>query len=185
MKFTLACLASLLVVAANVSAETMTIKVNYYGVGKMANFEIDTTDKVLTLKEKIHDKFGVKTDEEWLFSEHGIFQDDQPLSKYQLKKNEEVALLVLPKTMKRPIRATKPAKVTIDIFNKTSKKTITMDVDLGETVLEMKKEIETKEKILVKYQFMIHVNQKLDNSKTLEDYGITDNEKLVLFDLTP
>lgn len=101
MRITLACLLVLLVVVATVSAETIHVKVNWFSKHKEADFEIDTNDKVSSLKQKIQAKFGVEVADQWLFSLQGILQDDDTLAKYHLKDNDEVGLLVLNKGANR------------------------------------------------------------------------------------
>ena len=72
----------------------------------------------------------------------------------------------------------------MQIFVKTlTSKTITLDVEPTNTLMEVKSMIETKEGIPANTQALILAGQELDNDKTLSDYNIQEESTLYVIEI--
>lgn len=96
MRLTLVCFSLIMVVVATVSANTISVLIKWNQVDKTATFDVHLSDTVLSLKQKIRDKFDIPVENQWLVHENDVFQNDQTLAKYHLENKAEIILLASP-----------------------------------------------------------------------------------------
>ena len=66
------------------------------------------------------------------------------------------------------------------IFIRLFGKTITMEVELSDTILSLKEQIYRREYIKVAHQRMVYAGKDLENDKSLFDYNINKESTIVL-----
>ena len=70
----------------------------------------------------------------------------------------------------------------MQIFIKTlSGKTVSLEVEQSDSILEMKQKIQNKEGIPIEQQFLSYVGKTLENEGTLSDYNIQKESTLQMF----
>lgn len=179
-------LASLLLVSlmvATVSAQNVTLQINFSLENKKANIVVDLDSTVSSLKQKVHDEFNVPLETIWLLNENHILEDNLLLASYNLKDRTEILMLVLGDGARHiphfnPSKVDpRPAKILISQSNNTK---VAIDVDLTETVLSLKERIYQKMGIPVASQTLLHGNDILQDIVTLEGCQITNNDDIFL-----
>ena len=125
--------------------------------------EVESSDTVKSVKEKLQKKEGIPRDRQRLVygeKSRQILEDDRTLSYYDIQSDSTLRVLFL-------------SRGSMRIFIKTlTGKTITLEVELYDTVEDVKVKIQDKEGTPLDQQILIHAVRLLEDGRTLLGYNI-------------
>lgn len=148
--------------------------------GKNITLEVEPSDSILNIKEKIQDKEGIPTSEQKLFFNGILLEDHKALSYYYIKKESTLHLITL----------------SIDFSNiifvkKVDGSAFTLMVELSDTIKSIKEKIEEKEGIPQNLQKLFYnglplvidnttlANNYIQNLSTIHLEIITTKQKII------
>jgi len=136
--------------------------------GKTVSIEVEEGESIEDVKAKIAEKEGIPPEQQRLIFGGQQLQDSKTLDDYDVGDDATLHLVLR-------------LRGGMQLFVKTlTGKTVSIEVEEGESIEDVKAKIAEKEGIPPEQQRLIFGGQQLQDSKTLDDYDVGDDSTLHL-----
>jgi ubiquitin len=136
--------------------------------GKTVSIEVEEGESIEDVKAKISEKEGIPPEQQRLIFGGQQLQDAKTLEDYDVGDDATLHLVLR-------------LRGGMQLFVKTlTGKTVSIEVEEGESIEDVKAKISEKEGIPPEQQRLIFGGQQLQDAKTLEDYDVGDDATLHL-----
>jgi ubiquitin C len=136
--------------------------------GKTVSIEVEEGESIEDVKAKIAEKEGIPPEQQRLIFGGQQLQDSKTLDDYDVGDDATLHLVLR-------------LRGGMQLFVKTlTGKTVSIEVEEGESIEDVKAKIAEKEGIPPEQQRLIFGGQQLQDSKTLDDYDVGDDATLHL-----
>ena len=128
------------------------------GMSKNITIQVEQSDKIFDIKNKIKEKEGFKVEQQYLFLDEIQLENEKNISEYNITVESSLKLFI-----KRSL---------IVFVNLLSKQKILINFPNIDTIYNLKKEIKKREDFILENYSLIYKGKVLDDQKTLAHYNI-------------